>query len=554
MRFFALIIALMMLVFAGEARTHPHVFVDMKSAFIVDADGRLTAVRHVWRFDEPFSAYAVQGLDADGNGSYSRAELAELAKVNVESLEEFDFFSFLEFSDEAVSFAEPTDYWLHHDGTRLTLHFTLPVVNGPELDEAPVLADLFDPEFFVAFAPINDTPFSLEGEGVGLCRLNYTPPPELDASTSAQLYEIPADVRNLPPELFALTSTLSNRVQVACGDVAFLDLDNRAEEMADGVPNPLITSGNLSALAEADRQVRNIAPFQQVTQWVSAQQVRFFQSLTEAIRNITEDPRFVGWLIVLSFLYGVFHAAGPGHGKAVLASYMLATPVAARRGVLLSFLAAGAQAVTAIVAVGVLSVALKATSMRIADSVWMLERISYGIVMLFGIWLVWRKIAVPLLAWLRPAPQLRALGADVPAAHHHDHVHGPDCGCGHSHSVDAHLLEGEFRWRDALAIVASIGLRPCSGAVVVLVFAMGQGLGWAGVAAVLAMAVGTAITVSAIVLMAVFGKGLAMRMSAGEGSGAMLSLRLIEAFGALLVLAFGTVLFIASLGPRPPLF
>ena len=554
MRYLLLLIACTMLVFAGEARAHPHVFVDMKSAFVIDAEGRLTAVRHVWRFDEPFSAYAVQGLDSDGDGTYDREELTELAKVNVESLEEFDFFTFLEFSDEAVSFAAPTDYWLEHDGQRLTLHFTLPVADGPKLKEAPILADLFDPEFFVAFAPVNDTPFSLEGEGVGLCRLNYTPPPELDASTSAQLYEIPANVRNLPPELFALTSTLSNRVQVACGSVAFLDLDSRPQEMADGVPNPLNSSGDLSALAEADRQVRNVAPFQQVTQWVSSQQIRFFQSLTEAIRNITQDSRFVGWLIVLSFLYGVFHAAGPGHGKAVLASYMLATPVAARRGILLSFLAAGAQAVTAIVAVGVLAVALKATSMRIADSVWMLERISYGIVMLFGIWLVWRKIAVPLLAWLQPAPQPKALGADVPTAHHHDHIHGPDCGCGHSHSVGAELLEGEFRWRDALAIVTSIGLRPCSGAVVVLVFAMGQGLAWAGVASVLAMAVGTAITVSAIVLMAVFGKGLALRISAGEGRGAMLSMRLIEAFGALLVLAFGSVLFVASLGPRPPLF
>ena len=310
MRYLLLLIACTMLVFAGEARAHPHVFVDMKSAFVIDAEGRLTAVRHVWRFDEPFSAYAVQGLDSDGDGTYNREELTELAKVNVESLEEFDFFTFLEFSDEAVSFAAPTDYWLEHDGQRLTLHFTLPVADGPRLKEAPILADLFDPEFFVAFAPVNDTPFSLEGEGVGLCRLNYTPPPELDASTSAQLYEIPANVRNLPPELFALTSTLSNRVQVACGNVAFLDLDSRPQEMADGVPNPLNSSGDLSALAEADRQVRNVAPFQQVTQWVSSQQIRFFQSLTEAIRNITQDSRFVGWLIVLSFLYGVFHAAG----------------------------------------------------------------------------------------------------------------------------------------------------------------------------------------------------------------------------------------------------
>jgi ABC-type uncharacterized transport system substrate-binding protein len=110
------------------AAAHPHVWVDVASQILFDEQGRIVGVRHHWRFDEFFSAYAVQGLDADGDGVLTREELQPLAQVNVESLSEFGFFTAVSVGQYDAGFGEPSDYWLEHENGVLTLHFTLPDV------------------------------------------------------------------------------------------------------------------------------------------------------------------------------------------------------------------------------------------------------------------------------------------------------------------------------------------------------------------------------------------------------------------------------------------
>ena len=87
---------------ASEAFAHPHVWVTARSELVYGPEGRMTAVRHAWTFDDMFSSFATQGLDADGDGKLTREELAPLAEVNVTSLAEFKFFTFGKFGDKRV--------------------------------------------------------------------------------------------------------------------------------------------------------------------------------------------------------------------------------------------------------------------------------------------------------------------------------------------------------------------------------------------------------------------------------------------------------------------
>src|SRR6201999_2652179 len=104
---------------ALPAAAHPHVFVTVKSTIVYE-NGVPKAVKHAWRFDDMFSAFAVQGLDIDTDGKLSRSELQALAEVNVSSLKEFDFFTFGKAGKGDLAFGKPVDYWLDHDGTALT--------------------------------------------------------------------------------------------------------------------------------------------------------------------------------------------------------------------------------------------------------------------------------------------------------------------------------------------------------------------------------------------------------------------------------------------------
>jgi len=145
---------------ASPALAHPHVLVTGKSE-LVFKDGQIAAVRHVWTFDEMFSAFATQGLDKNGDGTLSREELAELAQVNVESLKEFEYFTVGKSGPGSLTFAEPVDYWLEHKDKLLTLHFTLPVKAGGQ--KGSMSLDVFDPIYFVAFSLAEENPVKLVG-------------------------------------------------------------------------------------------------------------------------------------------------------------------------------------------------------------------------------------------------------------------------------------------------------------------------------------------------------------------------------------------------------
>lgn len=286
--------------------------------------------------------------------------------------------------------------------------------------------------------------------------------------------------------------------------------------------------------------------------WVFAQQAAFYRLMSGAVMAAKADGTATFGLAWLAFLYGIFHAAGPGHGKAVISSYLVADGASIGRGIVLSALAALAQALTAIVVVGIAAALLGATAKAMGGTVRWLELAAYAGIILFGLALAWRK-GRALVMVLRG----RRHGGHDPDHHdhpghdgggHHDrhHAHNHDHHGhghhGHTHGPEPAALQGEGWLGQGIAAVATVGLRPCSGAIFILVFALSQGIFAIGVVATLAMALGTAITVASVALLAVFGKGLAVRFLQTRGGGAGVALLGIEVAAALAIALFGALL------------
>jgi nickel/cobalt transporter (NicO) family protein len=277
--------------------------------------------------------------------------------------------------------------------------------------------------------------------------------------------------------------------------------------------------------------------------WLLAKQSEFYREISATIRAAKSDGSAVWTLLLISFAYGIFHAAGPGHGKAVISSYLVANQETAWRGVVLSFASALMQALVAVAIVAVGAGLLNVTAKTMCGAEKAIEIASYALIAIFGARLVWTKggAFISALQAGRPQPAFAAAHHhhDHDHDHHHDHGHVHDAHCGHSHGPMPDELAGPGGWRRGLAAILTVGVRPCSGAILVLVFALAQGLFWAGIAATFVMGLGTAITVATIAVVAVFAKAAARRLSEGRDRGGALVMRGIEFGAAGLVLLFG---------------
>jgi ABC-type nickel/cobalt efflux system permease component RcnA len=311
--------------------------------------------------------------------------------------------------------------------------------------------------------------------------------------------------------------------------------------------------------------------------WLLAKQSEFYREMSSTIRAAKSDGSAVWGLLAISFAYGIFHAAGPGHGKAVISSYLVANQETAKRGIVLSFVSAMLQSLVAVLIVAIGAWLLNITAKTMCGAERVIAIASYGLIAAFGARLVWTKGAgfIRALQAHSPGPELALASASRGHVHHHDHDHshdGPhdhahhdhahhdhghdhvhvhDEHCGHSHGPMPGELAGPGGWSRGLSAIFAVGLRPCSGAILVLVFALAQGLFWAGIAATFVMGLGTAITVAAIAVLAVTAKGIAHRISgASDGRGALV-MRGIEFAAAGLVLLFGIGLLTGYLFAEP---
>lgn len=290
-------------------------------------------------------------------------------------------------------------------------------------------------------------------------------------------------------------------------------------------------------------------PFASALFWIQQQQKEFYRAMTKALIQIKANGTG-GWILVwLSFAYGLLHAAGPGHGKAVISSYMLANEVVLRRGILLSFASSFLQGLTAIVAISCLLLFLRGFGVKSGDLTFYLEVTSYLGITILGAWMLCSKFFKK-----RPQPHSHlnqnSHDGHTHNLHHngeHHHSHDDVCNsCGHSHAPAPIMLEGKFGWREAYSAVLAVGLRPCSGALIVLTFAFLNGLYVAGISAVFAMSFGTGIMVSFLATLAVLAKNFVLRLS-GATHASDAFYKWVEIIGAGFVFLLGLVLLTASL-------
>ena len=330
--------------------------------------------------------------------------------------------------------------------------------------------------------------------------------------------------------------------------------------------------------------------FAQMAMWQS----HFYRQLTGAVRAWQQDG-WAAWLLLgLSFAYGVFHALGPGHGKAVLAAYVLANRETVKNGAILALLSAFLQALVAITLVGIAAGVLNVSGLALTRATWWLEIASYAMMVALGAWLVFRQIIRPVWRWLTQR-LARASAAPVKSdashagqshhlaqqnhhdhhhhhGHHHQHghcdhpdhreahetvvvtrsqqhdTHQHDEHCGHLHAPDPALLTGRLTWSKASSAILAVGLRPCTGAIFVLVFSLAQGFFLAGVAAALAMGLGTGLTVAALTTASLWLNQATVSVVGGQqrlvGRGLLLA---VQGLASVALLTLGILLFGAAL-------
>ncbi|GGK29340.1 DUF1007 family protein [Salinarimonas ramus] len=200
------------LALAQPAAAHPHVWVTTKTDIAFDSAGRVSALRHAWTFDEGYTSFLVQGLDANGDGAYSSEELAELAELNATSLADFEYFTYLKADGAGQIFAPPVDYRLTHDGAHATLHFTLPLETPAEAEAALVL-EVYDPTFFVSFRmDESDDAVALAGGPEG-CAIDVARATEVRLDQFQNLSEAFFEAMTAPDTLGV---EIVNRALVAC--------------------------------------------------------------------------------------------------------------------------------------------------------------------------------------------------------------------------------------------------------------------------------------------------------------------------------------------------
>lgn len=262
-----------------------------------------------------------------------------------------------------------------------------------------------------------------------------------------------------------------------------------------------------------------------IAAWLLQQQAGFHKAMVAAIGAVETSPAALATLIGLAFAYGVLHAIGPGHGKAVIASYLVANETAMKRGIALSFGAALVQALVALLIVAIVAGLMSGTAATMNQTVMIVEKAGFAIIVAMGLWIILRK------ARLLFAP------ADPAAC-------GPDCG--HDHGGDpAQLLAATPR--DLVMTAIGAGIRPCSGAIILLVFALAKGLFLAGLLSVLAMAIGTAIGTSLFAYLAVKAKVFALNLISGGGNGLSKAALILEMLAGAALALFGVALLLGTM-------
>lgn len=261
-------------------------------------------------------------------------------------------------------------------------------------------------------------------------------------------------------------------------------------------------------------------------------QREFNQQLSTLLKAVAENPTKAGSsLLLVSFVYGVLHALGPGHGKVVITTWLATHPSKLKSSIGLTLASSLLQGLVAVGLVFVVLSLLALPARQLHLSSFWLEKGSYALVGVLGI-----LLSVRALKKLRGILRKPTFTAFTPHHVHHEH-----CGCGHQHLPTPEQLRQGDDWRARLVIVLSMGMRPCSGAIMVLLFSKVVGVFSWGVASAMAMAAGTSLTITSLALLVHTFRTLAVKLS-GNKAPAMWK----QVGWTTLALAGGVVLMVAA--------
>jgi nickel/cobalt transporter (NicO) family protein len=276
------------------------------------------------------------------------------------------------------------------------------------------------------------------------------------------------------------------------------------------------------------------------TAWAAASQREAQNALARALRHLrAQEPGALLGLLTVCFAYGFFHAAGPGHGKVLIGGYGVAQRVRMLPLMGVALASSLAQATTAVILVyaGVFLLGLTREAMvGLTEDIF--APMSYAAIGLIGLWLAWRGAR----ALLRTFRQAQPVGQ-----HQHQHHHDPSetCGCGHAHGPALAEVAALTGWRDTLILIAGIAIRPCTGALFLLILCWRMGIDAAGIAGAYAMGLGTASITVAVAVLSVWAREGALAALAGGRLAPVVPL--IEVMAGLVVAVLSAIMLRATL-------
>ncbi|MDA5480185.1 nickel/cobalt transporter [Yersinia intermedia] len=276
-------------------------------------------------------------------------------------------------------------------------------------------------------------------------------------------------------------------------------------------------------------------------------QKNMHQQMAQLLQQVKANPHQTGLtLMMFSLIYGVLHAMGPGHGKVVIVTYLATHPAQLKSSLKLTFAASILQGGVAILLVTLLLGVLQLSSRYLHQSSFWLEKGSFLLVIALGILLCLRALKRLYQQIKAVKPQKISIQRIQPLPV--NHIHSDHCGCGHRHLPSAQELQAGNDWRTRLAIVLAMGMRPCSGAIMVLLFAKVIGVYWWGILSAIAMAIGTSLTISLLALFVHYARRLAVHLSRNRAPAAWgaIAWSTLALTGGIILLFAGVLLYLSS--------
>lgn len=473
-----LLVAALVMIPARSGLAHPHVYVDASPTFLIGESG-LTGLEQNWLFDEIFTNAILADLGLDAETLATTMGQEKIREGAFAYLANYGYFTFIENNGTRIPVKEANNFHASLRDGRLVYDFTVPL-DIPFETMKNFRAAIFDKEYYSDILLVKD---AIAFEVDGMAQVSHVVRPAKD-----QTYW-----QFIVPEAIHLSVS---------GTPGADAVDLPAEEMEEVTLSPMERFMGLVRTVQKELTVK----------------------LNGFGMDISGDPFGPAlWMFLgLSFLYGIVHAVGPGHGKTVVCSYFLSNPGSFFSGALMGNIITFVHMGSAAVAVGIAYAVFSTGMGGFAEASRALQPASYALLTLMGLFLAFKAV--------RDVIRGRKLVE-------------PSCPSHAAQDLDAN---SPSQIRRVLLVSFVTGLIPCPGAAVILAFAIGQNIVWAGIGAIVAMAVGMGLTTTLFAWGAVAARGVTLKLSGRSTRLFNWITAALSICGALVITLFGAALFMSS--------